>query len=171
MRLGNYPPAVASPYRSSYPSFSGNMKVALPESRPTVKFGESSTEEKGVLDTAKSGLKLIVPILTLGATLYHNGNIVNQLAGMRKDMGKFFIENAPKALSPAQWLWQNTKNFCFSAVAAVPAVHYYNNWFNKDEAICKGVSQIIGRLSQIRQRLNLQVYPAHTYEIGLFGEL
>jgi hypothetical protein len=167
MISGNRPPTMASPLRSPYPRFAGNLKASLPESRPTIKFGESSTEEKGVLDTVKSGLKLAIPILTLGATLHHNGNIANQLTGMRKDMTKFFVENVPKPLSTAQWLWQNAKNFCFSAVAAVPAVY----WFTQNQATGKGVSQIIGRLSQIRQGLNLQVHPAHTYEIGLFGEL
>jgi hypothetical protein len=101
------------------------MSVPLP-----VQFGNSSesSEGKGFLERAKSGFKVLLPAATLAAgVMYQNANSANMvkyLAGMEKNFSKLIADNAPKPLSTAKWLWQNTKGFFISTVPSVSVAYF-----------------------------------------------
>lgn len=117
MRLGNRPPTVASPLQNAAPPLSSPLWAE----KYTLRFGNEPAAKPAVhpaptsswWNSAKEGLKILLPATLAAGALYQNGNLVKHLDGMEKNisnMSKAIADNAPKPLSATQWLWGKAKS-------------------------------------------------------------
>lgn len=118
--------ASISPYRSVY--FGSSRNMTPPRPTPSSRLGfssKSSLEDTNYLEITKDWLKVLLPATLAAGALYQNGNLARQLGYMQKSMKNIAEASISQPLSPAQWLWKNTKGLFTSAVAAIPAAFYF----------------------------------------------